>query len=270
VSSCDRTNVPPTPDWDQGHYERVAEQLLPAAEVLIDRAAPAPGERVVDVGTGTGNAALLAAQRGATVVGVDPAARLLAVARDAAAARGHDAAFVEGEAAALPVLTGVADVVVSVFGVVFAPDAAAATAELARVTAPEGRVVLSAWLPTGPIAEMNRIARRAVAQALGAPAGAPPRVAWHDPDDLAVLLGPHGFAVEVSVHELAFTGPSPRAYLEAEQRSHPLAVGARAAVERSGGAAALFERMVAVLDEANEDPDAFRVTSRYVIATARR
>ena len=106
-----------------GRYEKTAEQLLPAARLVVDRAAPAAGERVVDVGCGTGNAALLAAARGASVIGVDPAPRLLDVARAQALAQGVDATFVEGDAAAIPLSDGEADVVLSVFGVIFAPDA---------------------------------------------------------------------------------------------------------------------------------------------------
>ncbi|HKN93646.1 MAG TPA: class I SAM-dependent methyltransferase, partial [Thermoleophilaceae bacterium] len=61
------------PDWGLGTYERTAEQLMPAAQAVVASAAPAAGERVVDVGCGTGNAALIAAERGARVTGVDPA-----------------------------------------------------------------------------------------------------------------------------------------------------------------------------------------------------
>jgi len=130
------SDSPPALDWSLGRYERIAEQFLPAARVLVESAAPGPGERVVDVGCGTGNAALLAAALGARVIGVDPASRLLEVAREDAAARGLDAEFAVGDAAELPLDDGSADLVVSVFGVIFAPDAAAAVAELARVTPP--------------------------------------------------------------------------------------------------------------------------------------
>lgn len=85
--------------WGAGRYERIAEQLLPAAEVVVERATPREGERVVDIGCGTGNAALLAAGRGATVTGVDPAQRLLEVGAATAAERGLNATFTLGEAA---------------------------------------------------------------------------------------------------------------------------------------------------------------------------
>ena len=174
-----------------------------------------------------------------------------------------------GEAAALPVPDAGADVVLSVFGVIFALDAAAAAAELARVTAARGRILLSAWIPTGAITTMVRIARETVQEAVGAPA-APPPFAWQDRDALAGLLEPHGFTVTTEEHEIAFSGASPTAFLEGEQANYPPAVAGRAVLEPRGELAALRERMLAVLEGANEDPDAFRVTSRYVVAEARR
>ena len=138
-------------DWDGGRYELVGEQLLPAAVAVVERAALRGDERVLDVGCGTGNAALLAAELGATVTGVDPAQRLLDVAAADASARGLSASFVRAEADAMPLADGAADVVMSVFGVVFAPDAAAVAAELARVTATGGRILLTAWLSAGPL-----------------------------------------------------------------------------------------------------------------------
>lgn len=174
-------NSPPRPDWSVGSYEQTAEQLLPAAHVAVDRAAPAKSEHVVDVGCGTGNASLLAAARGARVTGVDPAERLLEVARELAKERELDAIFVSGEAAALPLGHGEADVVLSVFGVIFAPDPGAAATELARVAGPSGRIILTAWIPEGAISELARASRQAAMDALGAPP-APQSFAWHDRD----------------------------------------------------------------------------------------
>jgi SAM-dependent methyltransferase len=255
-------------DWGLGRYERTAEQLAPAAHAVVETVAPAAGEHVVDVGTGTGNAALLAARSGARVTGVDPAPRLLEVARERAAALGVGATFAVGEAASLPLADEEADAVLSVFGVIFAPDPAAAAVELARVTAPGGRIVLSAWLPEGAIREAVVLARRTVQRVLGAPDGPPP-FAWHDRDALGELFAPHGFAVTLDVHSLAFTGASSRAFHE-EQADHPLAVAGRAVLERSGEQQALDEAMIAIYEAGNEDPAAFRATTRYVVATARR
>jgi SAM-dependent methyltransferase len=99
-------------DWGLGRYEQTAQGLLPASSAVISRAAPAPGEHVIDVGCGTGNAALLAAERGAQATGVDPAERPLDVARAqaawvpdgaiAAVARLRSEAAAVGEAAHAP------------------------------------------------------------------------------------------------------------------------------------------------------------------------
>jgi SAM-dependent methyltransferase len=267
--SASTSPSPGTLDWSVGRYERTAAQLLPTARVVVDRAAIAKGERVVDVGCGTGNAALLAAARGAIVAGIDPAPRLLAVARQHAGVQGLDAAFVAGTAGALPLRDDAADVVLSVFGVIFAPDPAAAAAEMARVTAPRGRIVLSAWIPDGAIsASVRRVAAQAVQRALGT--SPPPPFAWHDRDALTALFGPHGFDVEIDEHAHAFTAESPRAYVESEFESHPLWVSGRALLEPRGEAEAVRERALEILVTRNEDPDGFRVTSRYVVATATR
>jgi SAM-dependent methyltransferase len=258
-----------TIDWSVGHYEHTASRLLPAARVLVDRASPTAGEYAVDIGCGTGSAALLAAERGARVVGVDPAPRLLEVARARADERGLVAGFELGHAADLPVPDGQVDLAMSSFGLIFAPDPRAAAAELARVSAPTARIVLSAWLPVGALHEVARVGAEAVARAVGVPAGPPP-FPWHERDALQDILGPHGFTVTLDEHRLTFAGSSPREFLDADFATHPLAVAARAALEPRGEAGAVYQRMLEIYEAANEDPAAFRITSRYVIATARR
>jgi SAM-dependent methyltransferase len=255
-------------DWGIGRYEVTAAQLAPAARVLVEHAAPQPGERVVDVGCGTGNAALLAAERGARVTGVDPAARLLEVARAEVAARGLDATVALGDAASLPLADAEADLVLSVFGVIFAPDPRAAAAEMARVTAPGGRIVLSAWVPGGAVGDAVRTAGEAVRKALGAPAPPPP-FPWHDRDALAGLLSPHGFEVTVAEERLAFTAPSAEAFVDVGT-DHPLAVAGAAVLGPRGESEALRARLLEIYEARNEEPGGFRVTSRYVVASARR
>ena len=265
---------PPSPgqvDWSLGRYEETAPVLRPAAAAVVAAATPRPGEHVVDIGTGTGAAAILVAQRGARVTGVDPAERLLAVAEaEAEAGRLKTTRFVRGDATALPVPDDTADAVVSSFGVIFTPDAAAAAAEMDRVLRGYGRIALSAWIPEGAIAALTRVGRTAVQEALGAPA-APPPFPWHERDALAGLLAPYGFGeVRMTEHSLAFTAPSPEAYLDAEAAAHPLWVAARPVLEAAGTLDAVRAEGLAVLTAGNEDPRGFRVTSRYVVALARR
>jgi SAM-dependent methyltransferase len=254
-------------DWNVGEYEQIAAQLLPAAQVVIDHTAPRGDEHVVDVGCGTGNAALLAADRGARVTGIDPAQRLLDVAGVEAAARGVDARFLCGEAARLPLADSTADAVVSVFGVIFASDASGAAAEMARIATPGGRIVLSAWMPGGALADVMRVRRDATAA--GMSGGATP-FAWHDRAALTGAFAPHGFSIDLSEEQLAFTAASPREFVERELRVHPAWIAARAVLEPRGEMQAVRDRALEIFEAANEDSAGFRVTSRYVVATARR
>jgi SAM-dependent methyltransferase len=255
-------------EWGQGTYEEIAEQLLPGAEVLVEQAAPSDGDRVIDVGCGTGNAALLAAERGATVIGVDPAQRLLDIAAEEAANLGLDPTFVVGEAASIPVADSSADIVMSVFGVIFAPDPQAAAEEITRVVAPDGRILLAAWVPDGAISRAVRLTRQMVSEIQGTPPAVPP-FPWHEREALEGLFEPHGFGVSLGEHSLSFADASAQAFLERGERYHPLAIAARPIVEKAGRADEMREALLALYEEANEDPDAFRVTSRYVVAEIR-
>jgi SAM-dependent methyltransferase len=256
-------------EWGLGRYERIAEQLLPASEVVVDIADPVAGETFVDVGCGTGNAALLVAERGARVIGVDPAERLLEVAATAAEERDLEAEFVPGEAASMPVSNAEADAVISVFGAIFAPDPAAAAAEIDRVTGPNGRVVLAAWVPGGPISDAIRLSRQTLAEIRNDPPPTPP-FAWHEADTLSSLFEPHGFSISLTQHSLAFAAPSVDVFMQIEGENHPLAIAARPVLERAGRADEVRDGMRRIYLEANEDPDAFRLTSRYAVAELRR
>jgi SAM-dependent methyltransferase len=256
-------------EWGVGKYERIAEQLLPAAEVLVEQAAVSPGERVVDVGCGTGNAALLAAERGATVTGIDPAERLLDVAAATAAERGLEATFALGEAADMPLDDDSADVVISVFGATFAPDPEAAATEIDRVTTPKGRVLLSAWVPGGAISQAIRLTRQTLAEIRDQPPPSPP-FPWHELESLSSLFEPHGFSTSLTEHSLAFHAPSVDEFMRIEGENHPIAIATRPALEAAGRADDVRDGMHRIYEEGNEDPHAFRITSRYVVAELKR
>jgi SAM-dependent methyltransferase len=255
-------------DWNAGEYEHVAAQLLPAARVVVDHAAPRAREHVVDVGCGTGNAALLAAERGARVTGIDPARRLLDVAAAQATERGLHASFLSGAAVELPLADSTADAVVSVFGVIFASDAPAAAAEMARIATPGGRIVLTAWMPGGALADVMRV-RSDATVAAGIASGAAP-FAWHEHTALTSAFAPHGFSIDLCEQQLAFTAASAQEFLQMELRVHPGWIAARAALEPRGEVQAVRDRALEIFETANEDPSGFQVTSSYVVATARR
>ena len=140
---------------------------------------------------------------------------------------------------------------------------------MARITSPRGRILLTAWIPEGAIQDCVGIFQKAVAEAIGRPAGPPP-FAWHEQKALASLFEAHGFSVEVETGDLAITASSAREYLEIQSRDHPMSVAGQALLASRGVGDVVAERARGVLEAANEDPGAFRVTSRYVIATATR
>ena len=131
--------------WSSAPWERVAPMLAPVHEQLVRLLEPQPGLRWLDVATGTGAVAQLAARAGAVVTGVDLAPGLIETAQRLAAEQGLEIVFEVGDAEALPVAHASFDVVSSSMGIIFAPDHAAVARELARVTKPGGRVGFTAW-----------------------------------------------------------------------------------------------------------------------------
>lgn len=260
------------PDWGRGQYEPIARDLRPAAEVLVAAAGLQVGDHVLDLGCGTGNVALLAAQRGSRVVAVDPARRLLDVTATAAADLGLTLDVRRGTAPGLPVADDSQDVVVSNFGLVFTHDPAAAVADVARVLGPGGRLVFNAWVPGSTMDAMIAAGMRVLADAGGPQLPPPDQVAWHKPATVERLLAATGrrFDVTAELHEIAFHAASPQAYLDGVQLKHPLAVGAFEAMSRVGADPDQARTaMLEVLTAGNEDMSAFRTTSRYVVYVAR-
>ena len=143
--------------WGNGPYERVTNTIRDIHELVLERAAPKPGEKVLDAATGTGAVAILAAQRGADVVGMDLAPVLIETAQERAAEEGATVRFEVGDAEAMTYGDASFDVVTSTCGVMFAPDHAAVAGELARAIRPGGRLALACWTPEGGLGQMFRM-----------------------------------------------------------------------------------------------------------------
>jgi SAM-dependent methyltransferase len=146
--------------WALGDFARAGAEQVIVGELLCRQIDVHPGERVLDVAAGSGNAALAAARRGARVTATDFVPELLQVAARRAAVEGLVIDIQEADAQALPFPDGVFDVVLSTFGVMFAPDQVRAASELVRVCRPAGRIGLTAWTPRSLMAAAQATAGR--------------------------------------------------------------------------------------------------------------
>lgn len=143
--------------WMSGDYAHFAGYLEPGALAWLQRLEVGPGTRMLDVGCGAGQTAIPAARSGAQVTGVDIAANLVAHARERAAREGLRADFDEGDAEQLPYPDASFNLVISMFGAMFAPRPDLVAAELLRVCAPGGRIAMANWTPQSHVAQMFKI-----------------------------------------------------------------------------------------------------------------
>jgi SAM-dependent methyltransferase len=144
--------------WSAGRYPSLAPNLLPAIARLVSACGVDPGNRVLDVGCGTGNAALTARRAGADVTGVDVTRPMLDLARESSELAGYDDVnWIAGDAEALPFPDEAFDVVLSSFGHVFSPAAVEAGREMVRVARSGGRVAFTSWSPDGLVGALTEV-----------------------------------------------------------------------------------------------------------------
>ena len=173
--------------WALGDYPAVAADVIPSlGPVAVEATGIGPGDHVLDVAAGSGNASIPAARTGASVVASDLTPELLDAGRLLAAAAGVDLAWEVGDAEALPYDDATYDAILSVVGVMFAPFHQAAADELARVCRPGGRIGLVSWTPGGFIGQMFATMKP---YAPPPPAGAQPPPLWGDEQHVRTLLG---------------------------------------------------------------------------------
>jgi SAM-dependent methyltransferase len=140
--------------WASGDFSEVATTIVSAAERLVDEADLRAGWRVLDVATGSGNAAIAAARLGCSATGSDYVLELLERGRERARAERLEIDFVVGDAEELPFGDAAFDAVTSIYGAMFAPRQEQVAAEIIRVSRPGGTVALASWTPEGFLGAM--------------------------------------------------------------------------------------------------------------------
>jgi SAM-dependent methyltransferase len=253
--------APPIPDlaaikvrqqatWSSGDYHMIGTQIQIVSELLIEALDVRSTERVLDVATGSGNAALAAARRGCDVVGVDYVPGLLDRARRRAEAEGLSVDFEDGDAEALPFGDESFDVVSSVFGSMFAPDQEKTASELARVARPGGRIGIVAHTPDGFIGNLFKVMGKHVPP----PAGLRSPILWGTEARLRELFigGIAEFRAEKRFY--TFRDRSPAHFVEYWRTFYGPTLKAFDAVGESGRVA-LEADMVDLIDRFNRADD---------------
>lgn len=191
--------------WSAGDFGQIARYSEKSAEEFVDRLHLAPDTRVLDVACGSGNLAIPAARLHAQVWGIDIAPNLLAQARNRAGSEGLRATFEEGDAEQLPFPDAHFDVVMTMFGAMFAPRPDLVAAELARVCRPGGRIAMANWTPAGLVAQQFALGNRYAPP----PPGIPAPVEWGDEPVVRRRLGDYASAIQTTPRTVVFEYPFP-------------------------------------------------------------
>jgi SAM-dependent methyltransferase len=193
--------------WAQGDFARAGAEQVIVGELLARAIDIHPGQSVLDVAAGSGNAALAASRRGAQVTATDFVPQLLDVAAHRADVEGLHLDTREADAQSLPFADGEFDVVLSTFGVMYAPDQFRAATELLRVCRPGGRIGLTAWTPDSVMAAAQAVAGRYAP--FPPVAGARSPIEWGAESRVRQLLGPGTTDLTAQVLSTDLCGRSP-------------------------------------------------------------
>jgi ubiquinone/menaquinone biosynthesis C-methylase UbiE len=175
IKDFDQLKIRLKTTWMTGDYDLFSRYLEKDAEQFFRRLGVTPGTRLLDVGCGAGQLALIAARAGAQVIGCDISTNWLEKARDRAAAEGLEITFEEADAESLPYRDAQFDAVISLLGAMFAPRPDRVAAELTRVCRPGGMIAMANWTPGGFIGQMFKTIAKHIA-----PSGMPAPVLWGD------------------------------------------------------------------------------------------
>lgn len=245
--------------WSAGDYDAIAELFWDVGAVVAEAAAIEPGMKVLDVATGTGNAAIRAAAAGSEVVGLDLTPELFDDARRREALAGVRVEWVEGDAEALPFEDESFDRVLSTFGVMFAPRHDVAAAELVRTCRSGGTIVLANWTPDGFVGRMLAL----FASRMPAPPPPAPPTLWGEETHLRALLGGQTLlAVERCTVDLV-AGSMEAMMADFERQFGPMVLAHQVLEERLYEA--LKAELIALVESFDTGEGEVRIPSEYLL-----
>lgn len=248
--------------WDSGNYSAFATLLAPASQQLAKIIGPGAGKTALDLATGTGNLARNLAHHNWTVTGLDLATGLLSKAEKLATADKLDITWTRAPLDDLPTNDTSADLVASTFGLIFAPDPAAALAEAHRVLRPEGTLALAVWPIDGHMARMSATMEPFVDYPLTGP------FRWGDPDILRTWLEPGFTDIAISNGFLPWQFPSPENYIDYLLESSP---GHVATLQAAGDSAPqLRETLIEFAQTEAKDSNNINLSLEFLTITASR
>jgi ubiquinone/menaquinone biosynthesis C-methylase UbiE len=245
--------------WASGDYAVIGATLPIVAESLCEAIDLRAGERVLDVAAGTGNAAIAAARRWCEVVATDYVPTLLECGRQRAAAEGLTVDFREGDAESLPLADKSFDVVLSTFGVMFAPDHARTARELLRVCRPGGRIGLANWTPEGFIGQLFKT----VGKHVPPPASVKSPALWGSEDWLHEIFGGEIATLEATRKHFVFRYRSAQHWLETFGTYYGPTLKAFTALP-ADRQDALAADLIALAQRCNTRADTFAAPSEYL------
>lgn len=251
--------------WSAGDYPSIAEFIEDGSLRTLARLGVESGDRLLDVATGSGNAAIPAAQAGATVIGLDLTPELFDAARERAANAAVEIDWIEGDAEDLPFDDDSFDKVVSVFGAMFAPRHQRAADEIVRVTKPGGRFAVTAWTPEGLNGQMF------ITTGSHMPAQPPefqPPVLWGTEDHVRSLFEGSGAELEFERAAVKLEFDNIDEWLEIGETKLGPIIMAKAALEPHGKYDALREDLLSLYERFNTaDDGTLRCEAEYLITS---
>jgi SAM-dependent methyltransferase len=246
--------------WEKGDFTRIAASMRDSGEKLVADLGITPGMKILDLGCGDGTTALPAAKLGADVLGVDIASNLVAAGNRRAQDEGlTNLRFQEGDASNLEDLSDDSfDLIVSIFGAMFAPKPFDVAKEMVRVTRPGGRIVMGNWIPNDPTL-VAQILKTSAAYSPPPPEGFVSPMTWGVEDDVVerfTAAGVPADKISFARDTYRFTFPSPPADLVAEFRSYyGPTMNAFDAAEANGRTDELQDELVALFNAQNDSPN---------------